>query len=283
MTDPNLHWREKRIKGLGPYEEWQQSEGIPRTGGFFVEDLCTVPVKPWKRTGGLGAFINLDGAGGAADSYVCEIPPAGSLKPQKHLYEESILILKGRGATTVWQEGEPKQTFEWQEGSLFAPPLNAWYQLFNGQADKPVRFWSVTTAPLVFSVFRNPDFVFNTPFEFADRYRGEQDFFRASGKALTVRVWETNFVPDVNNFKLNPWKERGAGGTNISFELGNNTMRPHISQFPVGTYKKAHRHGPGAHIVVLSGSGYSLLWPEGKPATRVDWHKNSMFIPPGSG
>ncbi|MFC1930386.1 ethanolamine ammonia lyase-activating protein [Chloroflexota bacterium] len=280
MINPQMHWREKWRKGVGPYEEWQESEGIPRITGFMADDLTTVPVEPWERMGGLGTFINLDGAGAAADSYVCEIPPGASLKPQKHMFEETILVLKGRGATTIWRDGRSTQTFEWQEGSLFSPPINSWYQLFNGQGDKPARFWAVTTAPMVFSLFRSRDFIFNNLFEFSDRYRGEEDYFSAAGKALTPRVWETNFVSDVNSFKLNPYNQRGAGGINIKFELVNNTMMPHISQFPVGTYKKAHRHGPGAHIIILDGTGYSLLWLEGKPMTKIDWQKGSMFIPP---
>jgi len=266
-----------------PYERWMEAEGIPVVKGYSVEDLRTVPLAPWPRKRGSGAFVNLEGSEQAAGAYICEIPPGASLEPQRHLYEEMILILSGRGATTIWNPGGPKQTFEWQEWSLFSPPLNTWHQHFNGQGDKPVRYFAVTSAPLVMNLFHNMGFVLNNDFVFRDRYDAKEGYFSSEGKLLSYkvrRVWESNFIPDVRSIKLHEWKARGAGGSNIMFELADNSMAAHISEFPVGTYKKAHRHGPAANVIILSGKGYSLMWPEGKPWMKIDWHVGSLFIPP---
>jgi oxalate decarboxylase/phosphoglucose isomerase-like protein (cupin superfamily) len=62
--------------------------------------------------------------------------------------------------------------------------------------------------------------------------------------------------------------------------MAGNVMDCHVSEFPVGTYKKTHRHGPSAHVIILKGKGYSLMWPEGSPIQRYDWHEGSLFVPP---
>jgi quercetin dioxygenase-like cupin family protein len=275
------------IQKINTYHEYQRGEGIPIVGGFAVEDLETVEVAPWARKGGRGAFVNLEGTEGVNDAYIVEIPPGASLNPQRQLFEEMIYVVDGNGSSQVWYQENQKATFEWKTGSMFAVPLNAWHRHFNGRGDKPARFLSVTNAPVVMNLFHNLRFVFDTPFVFDDRFAGQEDYFSGEGKlyhgtAVSNRnkVLETNFVPDTHNIELYTWKERGAGGSNIMFELAHNTMAAHISEFPVGTYKKAHRHGPGAHVIILSGKGYSLLWPEGEERRKVDWRAGSMVVPP---
>ena len=57
------------------------------------------------------------------------------------------------GATNVWQSDGQKHSFEWQTGSLFAVPLNAWYQHFNGSGSEPARYFAVTNAPFMINLF----------------------------------------------------------------------------------------------------------------------------------
>ena len=64
-------------------------------------------------------------------------------------------------------------------------------------------------------------------------------------------------------------------------ELAQNSMGAHISKFQVGTYKKAHRHGPGAHVIILEGVGFSLLWQEGEEEqVKCDWRPGAVVVPP---
>jgi len=264
-----------------PYELWQEGEGLPIVRGHAVEDLRALPLAPWRRKGVFGSFVNLQGAGRSCDAYVCEIPPKGQTQPQRHLFEELIYVLDGQGATTVWNEGGPRQTFEWQAGSLFSPPLNAWHQHFNAQADEPARYVALTDAPQMINRFRNLDFVFRNAFVFGDRFSGDRDYFSAQGReVVSHRTWESNFIPNIPRFRLRDRSPRGQGARGIRLHLACNTMSAHIEEYPVGTYPKAHRHGPGAHILILSGEGYSFFWEEDKARIRIDWRPGSLFVPP---
>ena len=92
---------------INTYRNWQVEEGLPVYGGLHVKDLNNVELGPWKRRGGLGAYINLQGTGDCDDAYVCEIPPGESLQPDRHLFEELVFVLEGRGddPATVRQLG----------------------------------------------------------------------------------------------------------------------------------------------------------------------------------
>jgi oxalate decarboxylase/phosphoglucose isomerase-like protein (cupin superfamily) len=262
-----------------PYTRWVAKEGLDIVSALYVRSLHTMDLKPWARRGGRGVYINHDASRTSNDCYVCEIPAGGKLAPQRQLFEEMILILDGRGSTAVWNNAGQKVTFEWQTGSLFAIPLNAWHQHFNGSGQQPARYVAVTNCPPVINLYEDEEFVFNTPYDFKSRFAGEPDYFANRGEQKGLLL-QTNFVADAVNLPLISAKERGAGGGHIRFNMARGSMNSHISQFPVGTYKKGHRHGPGAHVIILSGEGYSLMWPEGEEPRRYDWEVGSMIVPP---
>src|SRR2546427_2856718 len=132
--------------------------------------------------------------------YVGEIHPEGALNPERHLYEELIYILQGMGSTEVWSRAKAQKIhFEWQAGSLFAIPLNAWHRLVNGSWE-PVVYLAVTSAPLIMDLLHDPDFIFGCDYMFHQRFDGRPDYFvMGSLREERVRftVWESNFIADV--------------------------------------------------------------------------------------
>jgi oxalate decarboxylase/phosphoglucose isomerase-like protein (cupin superfamily) len=264
-----------------PYLRFVRVEGLDIISAQYVPDLRTVELKPWPRRAGKGVYINHEASRTSNDCYVCEIAPGKKLEPSRHLFEEMILILSGRGSTTIWNNAGERVTFEWKAGSIFAVPLNCWYQHFNGSGQEVVRFVAVTNCPSVLNLYDNIDFIFNTNYDFKSRFSGEPDYFSAKGEQVGFLL-QTNFVADAINLPLITAKERGAGGGHIRFNMAKGSIASHISQFPVGTYKKAHHHGPGAHVIVLSGEGYSLMWPQGEEARRYDWKYGTLIVPPNA-
>lgn len=262
-----------------PYGAWIRGQGVPVLSGNYQHDLNALELHDWPRTGGRGVALNHDKSAESNDCWVVEVPPGGALQPEKHLFEEMVYVLSGNGATQVWSDQGSETAFEWSEGSLFAIPLNAWHRYFNGSGDTPARLLIVTNAPVVFNLFRSESFVFGNDFVFGDRFSGEADYFNGAG-TLDGRMWSTNFIADVRNFELLDYPERGGGGSNVHLTLAGNAMKAHISEFAVGEYKKAHRHGAGAHVVILRGEGYSLMWPEGQPPKKYLWGPGSLIVPP---
>ena len=263
------------------YKRWVQAQEVPVTTGLSVYDLYALECKPWAETGVNMNFVVLDTTGDLSDFWVMELPPGGQLKPFRHMFHAMYHVLTGRGATSVWVEGKKKQTFEWQRGSLFAIPKNAWYEHFNGSGSEPARLVAMTTAPIDLRLNPDQEFIFNNPATFPKLFSGEEsDFFSADGNATSGRIWQSNFVADVRSMETQLWRDRGAAATNRMFSMGASFVNAHISDFEPGTYKKAHRHGPAPHVMLLSGNGYSLNWADAKDKYQIDWKDGTVYCPP---
>ncbi|HZT05955.1 MAG TPA: hypothetical protein VFC51_02925 [Chloroflexota bacterium] len=297
-----------------PYYRWMHAEGIPihfEIAG--ISDVTAVPRAPWARTGrGSGAFLELTGTYQAERGmFVCEIPPGEALDVQHHLYEQFTLILQGTGATEVWQTNGPKRTFEWGKGSLFAPPKNTYYRMYN-LGREPVLYLGVTTAPKVmngmfagWAVDRQAEssratspfeFVFTCDYDFAGVYDASEDYFKRTENRVTqgrynLSVWYTNFIPNVFDETVEDMEQKVAGGQLTGYRMAGGFPAGHISEWPVGRYHKAHYHGPGALLVGLKGKGYVNLWPHtlgihpwqdghADEVVMVEWGPNSIYAPP---
>ncbi len=261
------------------YAAWREKEGPPLVGGVYLPNMNAIEVGPWPRKGDgvLGALSYLDGDD-ECDEHIVELPPGEATAPMRHLYTEAFYVLSGRGSTTVWREEGGKQTFEWGPGSYFVLPTNAWHQFYNASMSQSARWYSVTDLPELMRRWGNPDFVFDNPFEFQDRWGGDEEYFSADAKLWKGRVWETNFIPDIKKLPLYEWKSRGGGGTNAFMVMGGGATESHISRFESGHYKKGHRHGPGAHLYITEGVGYVLTQRGDEERIRCDWQEGSMYL-----
>ena len=278
-----MNARETPRVSIDVYLEWIRKEGIPVAEDFGV-DLLKVPTARWDRVEANGAAVHLKGRGDFLCMFVLDIAPSAATAPQRHLYEEVFYVLEGRGSTTIEAADGRKHSFEWGPRSLFAIPLNARYRLFNGSGSERARLVSTANLPAVLNMFHEERFVFANEWDFEDRV-GASRYFSGEGDFIPIRpgnhLWETNFVPDLAAIELQPWSDRGAGGSNIMFMLADGTMHAHISEMPVGTYKKAHRHPADFHVMCVTGTGYSLLWYEGDSDwVKVDWKHGTVFAPP---
>lgn len=246
-------------QSVSPFEQWIAKEKIPLVRGYAVEDVLSLPLSTWERKGCLATFIILRGGEGWNCAWLCEVPKGATTKPTRHLYEEQIYVLEGEGATKIWQENVGQSVLlEWRAHSLFSPPLTTWHQHIN-RGSSPVRLLAVTNLPLVMNLYCNPDFIYNLGFAFVDRFAGSPEGFTSKITDSSEEDVETNFIPDVFKIELVTQLYRGTGYSRLGFRLCNNVLVGHIGFIDVGTHKKAHRHYPGAHILILSGRGYTLM------------------------
>lgn len=267
-----------------PYQVWLEKAKaeIPVLEGLMIDDVATIPLRPWPQMGeGVTGLYLRFADYQMSDGRILEIPPGGHAASERRLYEQGIYIINGNGYTMVQQEGKPQQRVEWRTGDLFSIPLNARHQHFSAGGGS-ARMLIVTSFPLLLNVMANEGFIANNSFAFTDRYDGSEGYFaplETEGDPLGA----SNFAADIPHAKALPFDYRGKGNTAASWQMaGNSMLSMHISEMPPKMHKKAHRHSSDAFILLLSGEGFSVAWPEGayEKRVRVDWKAGTLFVPP---
>jgi quercetin dioxygenase-like cupin family protein len=276
--DAGGHWHEPKSgenAGTGkfsraamPYDRFMQAEGVPCYRGIGVHRVQDLPMTPWKRLGGKGTYIQLYGTEGLWGMYVVEVPSGGALNIERHVYEKQVFVIEGRGSTEVWNEGQvKKQTFEWQKGSLFSIPLNAYHRFVNA-SNSPALILCGTSAPNIINLVDNLRFVFDCPFNFTERYSGENDYFIQKDdiepdpvRGLAMK--RTNYMADIINTELPLDNRRSPGYRRIQPDMGGQRFHLWIGQHENGRYSKAHKHTSSAVLICVKGKGYTYTWPDG--------------------
>lgn len=288
----------ERVRPNSPfaYDAFLRTEGLPLVrASVGLEDIMALPREPWSRTGGKGTFIELRSTFESERGlYVAEIPPGGELLPEKHLYQEAIVILQGAGSTEVWQGKGRKLSFDWARGTVFAIPRNASHVLANATSE-PVVFLGLTTAPRVMNALGDTMAAFETDYEFEDIYASANYFL--SPESRHIEGWyrssevHTNLISNIYDFALDDFEQKVGGGQLTTFVMGSGFPHGHLSSWPAGKYHKAHYHGPGAILLGLIGEGYVLAWDSkfgaqpyatghGEAVEEISWRENSLYSPP---
>ena len=248
-----------------PYDNFMESQGIPIHRGIGVHRVQDLPLKPWQRSAVKARYPAL-WHGRTLGLLRGRSAGAGALHPERHVYEEIYLVIEGRGTTEVWVDGAAKKhQFEWQTGSLFSIPMNAWHRVINARST-PARLLAATTAPNMINLVRNLDFIFNCPYVFKDRYSDAEDFFKPNmdiepDPLRGLAMSRTNIIPDVFNSELPMDNRRSPGYRRMEPRMTENVFYQFIGQHENGRYSKAHAHASAAVLVCITGKGYTYTWP----------------------
>lgn len=265
-TGEDIAGRRTYVRAQNAYERFMAEQEIPIYRARGIYDVRELPTAPWQRMGGRGTFIQLDGTERIWGMYLVEIPSAGALNAERHIYEELFYVVEGRGSTEVWREGSPKkQRFEWQAGSFFAVPLNTWHRLVNATSS-PALVLAGTMAPPVMNIFDNQRFIFDNSFEFTERYDEADDYFKPKDELASDPIWgramrRTSLLPDVVNCELPLDNQRSPGYRRIEPHMASGNFFTFIGQYETGRYSKAHYHQSRAVLICLRGKGYTFNWP----------------------
>ena len=111
----------------------------------------------------------------SVDSYMQFIPPGSRSGKHRHMSEEFIFVLEGKGYDLhwdvdfelsdkyYWKVAEKPSRWEWEQGdSIYIPP-NTIHQHFNMDLDNPVRFISATSRAVRFVGFDDLEQIEDAP------------------------------------------------------------------------------------------------------------------------
>ena len=253
-----------------PYYRYMEEEGIPIFRGIGVYDVRQLELRPWARMGGRGTFLYLDGIEDVKGMYVVEVPAAGTLNPERHVFDEFFLVIEGRGTTEIWKEGGTKKyVFEWQPGTLFSAPLNTWHRMVNA-TNSPALLLSANNAPPIMNTYESRRFIFDNPYDAIERFDESDEFFKPKSQYEPDEVRgraavRSNVFPDIVNCELPLDNQRAPGYRRVQPYFHGYVptagVGGFIAQYPSGRYSKAHFHQSGAVLVCLRGKGYTFNWP----------------------
>jgi len=267
-----------------PYENWLTTakSAIPVHECLYIDDVRTIRLEPWAQQGkGIrGLYLRLADYQ-VTDGRILEIPPGEATAPARHLFEMGVYFLGGPGHSVIRQDDKPPSRIDWNNRSIYSVPVNASYQHFN-DSDEPVRILVISSFPFMLNATNSEAFVFNNPFEFNDR-TGKEDVLSKKTVRTRTNHEYLDFVPDALKIGLKDHAVRGKGTRNMYWTMSGNSMIDiNVSEMAAQTIKRAHRSTSDATVLMLSGEGYLVTWPEGAwdKRIRVNWSEGTLIAQP---
>ncbi len=155
----------------GESKVWNQGELSQNLYQDLLDDATTKPARdakrkkivkpqdmPWEmsRQGLLKHLLNeqMNTRMETVDAYMQIIPPGSRSGKHRHLAEECLYVLEGRGYdlhqdcdveitdTYHWKASDEIKRYEWKAGDVIYIPPNTIHQHFNADPDRPVRLIS---------------------------------------------------------------------------------------------------------------------------------------------
>jgi len=244
---------------VDPYENWARGEDIPIHTGAAL-DLLTLETRPWARFGVKGALCHLDGRCDFLTVFLMEVAPGAVSAPQQHLYEEVCYVLSGTGETEIEFADGSRHTLQWGPGSLFSPPMNARYR-HRCTSGTPARFAAANDLRYLMNLYRNEQFLFETPLGFPERGHGE-------------------VVADLSRMPVGA-SDRPHESTAV-LTLADGSIGADIIELAPGTYGQARRQMFGSVLFGVQGEGMTVSWVEGpEERSRLEWRHGMIFSLPG--
>ena len=134
------------------------------------------------------------------------------------------------------------------------------YQHFNGQGHAPARYFAVTNAPFMMNLFHKPGFHLWRWFHLRRPFSARRkEYFSGKRKTLGPQAG-SQLRAQRARYSIVRVERARRRRQNLTSNWPQRHGLAYLG-FPVGRYKKAHRHGPGAHVIILGGQGYPCFGP----------------------
>jgi quercetin dioxygenase-like cupin family protein len=157
----------------GESKNWLKGKANEKLYAGLLEDATQAPARnakrkkivhpeemPWEmsRQGILKHLLNagMNTRMETVDAYMEILPPGSRSGKHRHLAEECVYVLEGRGYdlhqdcdveitdTYHWVAQDEVKRYEWEAGDVIYIPPNTIHQHFNADAERPVRLISAT-------------------------------------------------------------------------------------------------------------------------------------------